>query len=65
MHRGFRNLYVEELKYNLPLVNEFKEYLKSHRVSGKFALINGYMEYHWGSGRTKIVQDCDWKPSKK
>ena len=62
-HPEFRNLYVEELKYNKALLEEFKTYLRSKKVSGKFALINGYLDFHWGSGRAHVVEDCHFKPS--
>ena len=63
-HKEFRNLYVEELKYNRALLEEFKTYLRASKVSGKFALINGYLDFHWGSGRAHVVENCNYQPDK-
>jgi len=62
-HRGFRNVYYEELKFNKALLNEFTSFLRKHRMSGKFALVNGYLNFHWGSGKANLVLDCNFKPS--
>ena len=64
-HPGYRNVYYEELKYNAALLEEFKSYLRSQKVSGKFALINGYLEFHWGSGKANLYQDCNFKANNK
>ena len=60
-YSDYRNLYYEELKFNPALLHEFKTYLRSQKMSGRFALVNGYLDYKWGSGKATVVKTCHSK----